>query len=448
VEWHGFWWRPNEADHRLPGTLTQRPDTSLALRLTGGLDGDEPETGDGLPQWPLLHGATANGELLTLVDCWTERQRTGLDRTPHEQELHVGKALVGCHLPRSNQQVFGSLRFEIEDLYYFCRHVGPPVPNEDEIPEPPDPESDQFDRGKFQYKLERESPHHSGCRQKRGRVEMSTRSAAISVSASNPTAYDKLLQEAGAFQDLLTLSTQAPCAISDLKLTLYAKKRRGRQVDLLAPGIVHPSPTAPGTTAFLFGLGDHTFTEIGKSWLDVRDKCLVACNLLLGSIYRPAGYVENRVLISVASAEALHRVLSTIEGLPNEDHAKLIEAVSNLDPVVKRWALDRIGRNEPSLKERLCYLLLRIDPEAITRLLSDGERWATRAKTARNNIAHGLVLTTPQKINQALAIIETTNSVVKLALLTELGIQPPSLRAIVEGDRTIAYARSSAAKHL
>lgn len=180
-----------------------------------------------------------------------------------------------------------------------------------------------------------------------------------------------------------------------------------------------------------FTCSDIPFEEIVPRWCAVRDRLRASTDLILALRYAPARYVESRLLMAVGAAEALHRVLGIEERpMPNAEFKKLREAMLELAPEDQRERLKSAIRNDMTLRDRLGALVNRPDQEAVSVLVPDVERWASRTVKARNDLAHE-GRTPRHELEELVAVVEVTTGVVILNLLHEIGLPADRQRAIV-----------------
>lgn len=158
--------------------------------------------------------------------------------------------------------------------------------------------------------------------------------------------------------------------------------------------------------------------------------------------------LETRLVTAVTAAETLHRGMSNLKGITDENHNALMACLDGLNEETRQWATDRLRRNEPSLKNRLLDMISNLDPEVVQYLIPSSERWATLAKNLRNEVAHGLKLTNDEQVEQAYAMIVTTMAIATLALLPKLGVPADKIYNMVEDNPAFGHVRSLARSYL
>ena len=173
------------------------------------------------------------------------------------------------------------------------------------------------------------------------------------------------------------------------------------------------------------------FEEVMPRWCGVRGRLQAAINMILGLRYAPARFVENNLLMAVGAAEALHRGLDIEEKpVPEAEFKKIRNAMLGQVPEEYRGRFKQAIRNSPTLRDRLLALAGRPDQEAIRQLVPDVGHWAKRTTRARNDLAHE-GKTPNHSIDELIAIVRVTSTVVVLNVLHELGLPVERQRQIV-----------------
>jgi hypothetical protein len=444
MEWRGNWWIPTAGDDQVPGVLVQKEDGLLVLTLEGGFPGASPRT-DELPEWDLVHGQ-CDDVPITLIEGRTISQRRRGGDILSEQGIISSRVLVGCHLDSMSQRLFGRIEFELENLYQFCSYAANWQAVDEDAERSP---KHEFQHGRFSYELDLSRPKSSTRSENQGVVREDVERAVAIITADVPQSADSMLQQAGVLQDLVTFSAQKACAFLSLGLTFFAKRKQAEKVNLVINPVVSPHPNDPGSRSFLFGLRDASFEQVGKAWVEQNDTYSVPRNLLLGLLYRGNGFLESRLLTVVAAAESLHRLINPdMSGLLPDKHSMIIEALSSLDSDAKKWAEQRVERNEPSLVERLLDLHENMDPEVRATLVPKAQRWASLARRHRDETAHGLRLSGAKKSVQVYSVVAVTSAVVSMTLLAELSVPSKSILMTIRDNPTIVHASRLARTHL
>ncbi|MEU7646894.1 HEPN domain-containing protein [Streptomyces huasconensis] len=242
-------------------------------------------------------------------------------------------------------------------------------------------------------------------------------------------------------QDLISLATHRAAGMIWLRLKLTPENSVStshglpveRNVDVLySPFVIgkHDAKAAAHHRMF-FTCEALPFEEIIPRWCDVHARLQSATNMLLGLQYAPARYVENNLLMAVGAAEVLHRGFD-IDELPIllKDFKAMREAMLAQVPEEYRKRIRGSLRNDPTLRDRLYALAARPDPEALSILVPDVDRWARRTTRARNDLAHE-GRTPNHKLQELVAILDVTTAVVLPNLLNELGLPAKRQREIV-----------------
>lgn len=439
MQQQGSWWRPGNAEEAVVGFLKQTSRGRITLTLAGGL-GDDDWHGETMPEWDILHGNTAAGKL-TLLSCRTVSERRRGEKL-RKQEIIAQWALLGIHLEHVGQEIFDELEIEIENLHQLCQTSNKPYE-----PGPRPRTMNSFSHKHYLIRLNRKVRGSNWHKQRRGYFQTKTQSTSVTVKTSEKVAISDLLETLRPLQDLVTFAAQEPCGIISLNASACTAGRR-HDIQILFHGIAKVKPKEKASVNFLFGFADLSFARLGRKWMQLFDEYSIPFNMTLGLMYWKSGPLETRIVTAVTAAEALHRKMRPIRGLTSSDHAKILAALNDLDPTLRRWAKDRVGRNDPSLKERLIDLVKQNDPVATAEILPDVERWATLAKKHRNDVAHGLRLTNDDQVEEALAVIVATSAIVALTMLSQLKVPSTQIAWAAQHHPQFRFARRHARKNL
>lgn len=152
--------------------------------------------------------------------------------------------------------------------------------------------------------------------------------------------------------------------------------------------------------------------------------------------------------MAAGAAEALHRGLRIDERpMPPAEFKKMREAMLELAPEAQRERLKGAIRNDMTLRDRLHALAARPDQQAMSEIVPDVDRWASRTVKARNDLAHEGD-TPNHSIEELVAVVEVTTAVVILNLLHELGLPAERQQAIVREHPQLRRTASLAGEWL
>jgi hypothetical protein len=472
--WRGRFWLPEHPDDIQRGILTYTPDKGLRLVLIGGftdnvwLPTENPHTrvlSSGTRRWPLIHGAVGN-QRATLIDCVAVSSSSYfMGREVAEQEIRAQVCLLGVLLTDPGAQVFSEVSVEIENLTGWDSRpdmvwkIEQPEagrrPTRWEISvEPAEPRTVTI--GDLTVELHRwyRLPSYDS---RRGRLEAATFAVShFTLSSTEPKSVDVWMETAGVLQDLITLAMDTPCAVlkAEVKPTDELKNDPNsavrNQVVVYARHVVNGDPDASGAEGwdapFILGVEGVAYEDVVTRWFKTHDRFRVACDMILGLIYRSEGYIQTQLITAVAAAEAFHQALRMKPPMPNSEFNKLKKALLAVVPDSrKRWLSEKLGRNAHTLKNRLTDLAARPDSRVMAELLPNPEGWASAAKDARNVVAHG------GKGNNDIvlmhAITEVTLAVVIVNLFHELRIPSERLMQSLTSTGRLTRAARLAREH-
>lgn len=436
--WRGYWWLPSSPTDKVPGRLVVSEDGACELQLVGGLDMAPLNSVALSDRVPIIYGE-AEGQVITLLNCFTVRRDGFGGRPVGYQDVHVHQALVGA-LVHENASVFRSAIVTLEHLTSWLaihdaveRDGGRGA--ETATLRQPEDQSCSVDGWTFTART-LVQPFHTSMERARLTVE-SEAAAYLVIQPPAPVAANEFYGPVLEIMDLLTLASGEASGQVDLTLihqqTIPHEDRDGSifQLDWRVEAFgsrthtARPREEAVKDWRFLFTCGDRAFDELLPAWLVLRRRAPEACNVYFGQKYARPTYTEVRLLLSAITAETLHESLYGNETeLPENEFLELrrraLEAIP--DPEQQRWVKEKL-RNTPSFRERLLSLAAKPDPTALAHVLPDADEWSRSLKDARNNLAH----TGNERTDDDIFHLErVTSSVIALILMSELGLSPES----------------------
>jgi hypothetical protein len=412
----------------------------------------------------VLHGV-ASGKRITLLDCSavasTSYGYLGRQQGPDEQRVRVTTALVGVHLDDADDAVFQTCEVAIEDLTTWAAEspLTAGVQFEDERPTGGHIEATSLDARIARIAgLTLRLVHYQtipSYNSLRGSTMAYIRHfATVKLLAEDSSALKDLRNHARSVQDLVSLGVHRAAGLLWMKLTLPpedVQRPTGfptlpREVSVYErPSSATGEPAAEGVSrGVLFTCLALPFETVVPRWFELRERYGASINLILALRYAPGGYLETQVSAAVTAAESMHRSLDLGPAMSKEEWTALKEGIKEAVPEGRRqWISERLGHNEPSLRQRLLQLAARPDPEAMNALLPDPSRWAQMATRARNDLAH-TGRTSGHTLDDLYAVTKVTTAVVLLNILSDLGLAAEQQqRVLVENADFSTAARIS-----
>lgn len=457
-EWSGLWWLPGAPDERVPGVLRYDRDGGAELTLIGTFEDrvmTSPRPGvthvhEGTRSWDVILGVAQNREI-TLLGCIptsTKRSFGARVKSPDKQVVSAQSALIGVHAANTEAALFEGLQISVEDVGRWAADGvfspsiggpgGTPFDGSGSIrAKPLESTSVLVDGTEYSLQHLRNPPFVD---ELRGRMTARIRDTVfLQIAPPDAWSFEEALESAKSLQDLISLATHRAAGVIWLRLKLKGDGPGAERHPMEGYVEVLYSPAAVGERdakaiehhRVFFTCSDIPFQEIVPRWCAVRDRLRASTDLILALRYAPAQYVESRLLMAVGAAEALHRALGIEElPMPNAEFKKMREAMLEVAPEGQRERLKSAIRNDVTLRDRLGALVNRPDQKAVSVLVPDVERWASRTVKARNDLAHE-GRTPRHEFEELVAVVEVTTGVVILNLLHEIGLPADRQRAIV-----------------
>jgi hypothetical protein len=415
-------------------------------------------------EWAVIHGVVSN-KPVTLVDCVVSKSTSyWIGTEVAEQEIRAERAILGVLLKDASYQGFSGIQIEVENLTEW--DYRPDLTFEIKYDENHkytdwtihvDPADERtVTVGDLTVALKRwyTLPNHDV---RRGRLQGATSAtSAFALSSDSPKSLDEWTAYASVAEDLITVATDAPSAVLRHRL-IPTDELAGdedahtrREVFVYENRIIKGDMDAEGAKGsdalFTLGVDGVDYETIVRRWFEVRECFRVACNMILSLIYQSDGYIQPQLITAVAAAEAFHQALELPPPIPDSEFKALKKALKAAIPENRRkWLSEKLGRNNPTLRERLLELASRPDEGVMKQLLPSPEGWANAAKDARNNVAHGS--DSAAQIELLYAVTEVATAVVIVNLLHELGVPTERVLYAITNRGRLARAARLSRKH-
>ncbi|MCC3328056.1 HEPN domain-containing protein [Nocardia abscessus] len=453
----GIWWKPDDPEVQFPGTLAISADGEATLDLLGGFplmvwekigQGAYGYGGDRL-RLPIVHGNSAGTEI-TLLDCReSDAVYPWASNGPRAQQLSSYRTIVGVHLQAASDAIFiaATLRFENLQQWLGLGNINHTFDRDGKVRRAeinmPEPLSVDVDGLAFRVAM-----HSStfGFDVRRGEMDVIAKtSTTLEIRSSVPRTHDGFNEIAISMGDLLTLASGESCAILSYSLELDKKRidefpdvqKDGtvgtRMIERTITTIVHApqiadlqpeeKPIIP-KQRFLFTCADMDFERLIPSWLPLYQKLKPATDILFSLTYGPPRFIQVQALTAGVALEAMHRFLypEALTMLPHDFEQLQNAALSGLVDEEDRERLQKTMRNEPSYKQRIEELASIPDTAAVSSIIPDIKKWASKQTRIRNGIAHALDDKAGGDVTEMFITYERARKLLYLILMHELGL--------------------------
>lgn len=264
------------------------------------------------------------------------------------------------------------------------------------------------------------------------------------VEADEPLVFGEILgRYLRPLQHLMTFASDEGVAMRDVTLRTPAG---GSEVTPIFAPVLTPDREDPGVWQPLFRLPEAPagFEDLIPRWFDFYGRVEPLLDLLLLQKYiSRVPFVEQRLLMNAQAAEGLHQRLPDRFGqhsLEPEDHSLLIDELETCvsDDRLRRWARDRLRRNDPSFRQRLLDLIEHAGSAVKDILRPTPEEWASRVRKARDRWTHWSTETGGATDGAELrALVEGLSVVLSSCVLAGLGFGDERREEIIR--RSSAY---------
>jgi hypothetical protein len=444
-EYQGYWWLPDKAERKVPGTLKFDPDEGARLELLGSLKGVE-DFGSMLDP-ELILGLSSKREPITLQDCGETKSNMTIGQGFATSSFNADTVFVGDHFQSPTEVGFERLFVEYLHLDAWAGvsgfelripddHKTHPMMVTHTKPQP----LTAAVRDEYEVTLSFTATRKSSSLPL---TEVTiTQRPVLSIKFPEKKSIDDLTDIAYRMQHLLSFGTRRsvhPVAVwgetgpvGETKLVAVNYRSIGRR---------GANKKRPMPHEMLFGLGDLPggFETTVERWLERAEVLDPVYRLYLGTIYNPQSYIEQRFLNLVQALEVYHRrAIGTLD-LPVDEHQRRKEQILEAVPNQHRdWLVGKLEySNEPNLARRLKDIMRRyreIASSIAGASSKDRDKFLYEVVTTRNYHTH---FDQSKEIEAARGeelywITQELKLLIEICLLGEIGFEDERIRDLIK----------------
>ena len=390
----GWWWQPEDPSDRVAGVLSLDYE-GLSVDLIGSLS--RLEDMGRVTAFPVLHGATTDGVLVTLMDSAVTRETLIMPALGRSTRLQPGAALIGDHVADPQRGTWAGCSIELERMTAWASPFGferSLVNDGSRLNEA----SLRYDRPPS---VDRQIPGAAlsiGPKQTVSDDLVHEAKIVVTVEADfaldRPATLEEIYQRF--FKPLLNLvilATQKPTSIISIRLAARAEAPR-KWVEVVtrrpAPASEERQRLFPMDALFLLpDLLDASADALGL-WYAAAAKVERAFDLVSAVRGTPRLFLDHRFLNAAIAVESYHEKRFGDRTMPKKAWDRIavaaVEAAGNAELAVE--IRNRMATlNKPSLRDRI-QGLLDLGAQSLCELLPDPDGLATRASRLRNDLTH------------------------------------------------------------
>jgi DNA-binding Xre family transcriptional regulator len=455
-EYMGVWWKPENPDDKLSGTLRISSDQRAELTLIGSFR--EVKELDHFFEHPMLLGVA--GKQITLVRCAEVGYNIaspGVVTTRYLADLVFLGALVPEPAGLALEQVYASYEYlgswsrqsgykhsyhhdEDKNLTGFTlTYTRPPV------------QAARVEGAQIRFV----GGFHFGG-EKWGELKAG-QTVRLNVKPDSPTTFEQIRSRyLHPLQNLIAFGVGHPTAELNVNGTLAdkGKRRHQREVEILfhrgMRGLRGTKALAPWDMLFTLAdlredLGSHL-----TNWLEKSKKLSPVFNLYFGTVFNPSMYGEHRFLSLAQAAESYHRLTARRQSILDsekfdplrEQLCEIIEGADLPKPAADTYTSKLAFLNEIVLKDRLRELLS-LETDRVKTMIPDPEAFIKDVATTRNYLTH---FTKKNKDRAAsggslLRVTEQLQYLLECRLLAELGFSGEKVEELMRRSHGRRYTR-------
>jgi len=381
---HGWWWLPDDAEHRIPGTLDLREPGKPILRLFA-------DRQMSLSVVPVILGEVIGGSEVTLHECWLESGRSGWPSDRMKVfEYAPMRTFLGTAIPIKQDAKFCKASVEFLELLPWLGSSGIEIQGSFGA-NYVRPEPIHADLGFGSLDIYRGAQSHLALH-RFSVEEVAAVGVELKSSLDLDTWHNQVLHPLENFLTLATGRAVLRRALSFRPIIEPERQQHIPDVVVLERGTKGWTPSAEPLrpTEMLFSFEDvaEEWQGVISKWFVLSEKAGGALSLLFSTDYKPDMYVEQRFLSILHAAEALHRAINGGTE-PDEEHtSRLREILDGAPDKHRSWLEEKLRySHEFSLRKRIRQLISE-SGEVGARLVANPRKWVELLVDLRGGLVH------------------------------------------------------------
>lgn len=399
-----YWWLPN-SDDMFYGTIYYKPNDAPLLKLEGSFSEFTPNANEYLSN-VLIHGRTANGISITLVDAYQKTNRMFLPGLT-TSEFFCSRLLIGEEHIFSNNAKFESTILEFDSLSAWLTRA----PFEEKT------NTSKKKDGAYQLTYKRQKTINISIESIQSTIKLYS---SISVDGNSHMRkaihkdYIKLRpkkkQNLSWYLDIIfnlriLLSFLIGQPINPISIKLINKKKAHKRignvfqnspVSLCIPHYKEEviSNLEPNEILFPFVSIKRKIKNCFKNWFQKKDLLKTTNQLLFGMLIQKNLPIEFKYMALIQAFEAYHRTYSKGKYLPNTKYEQIKKTITDAFPSsissAHRDALkSRIKYgNEYSLRKRFDNAIKSMPKSLSNKILANDPKYISKIIDTRNYLTH------------------------------------------------------------
>ena len=440
IETHGYFWLPDEPDHRLSGTLRISENGETSLELFGAFDSPFNRLRNRQrPRRLRILGITDKKYDVTLIDCIvTNQSDTVIGNIPlSKSSIHVGWVFSGIHFVEK-EITFSSMSFSVEGLdEWFCFQHRPFSSTGDlrgsitlhySAPEPIVVQlSDNLT-----IRMHMRAGQHSGLFDQTLTTKMS-----IQIDSSSKLLFAEFLEVMERIRTFICLALDQVLNYTFVAGLLQAPNEPSTPRDIVEIYTTFDAYDSPKQDIrlghFLIPFQDvaDNLGEYLRQWFDGYAEYEPTYNLYFAVASNRFMHLEGRLLFLVQGIESLHRRRLPEPRMPIAEFDSLVAAVAESAPSKwSDWLKTKLKyANEPSLRSRMNQMISPFNDLFGT--ATARKNFVNKVVNTRNYFTHYDNRIQDQAVTDPEALLQLTDKLeglVQLRLLELLGMENEEIK--------------------
>ncbi len=398
IELKGYWWLPNSAQNRLPGTLTFSQEGGAFLEVVGVFSTERIVQ---IEQPIIILGITQQGKPVTLYKClYTQWSYPLVGLGGGKYRVHV--VFEGVHFDAEEKIKFHKLCGSYTDLDAWVDIYGFSIEQENangkftSTIRYEKPASQFFDVGDgFEVGIGFSS-HGPDQSIVQTEVKISQRAYLVIKSNNGDVGFADLFKRLNIFSYLLQNAVQrVPYPISVFGFSKENSQEREGREPYYPEIYIYYQPIESMLDhkekipqEFLFTFRDLTAEQI-VTWFSSFDKYETVIHLYRSLFFSNRLFIDTKFLNIVQALESLHSILFNNQYLPNDKFVEQKEKVLQVIPSeFIEWVNDALSNANYKRLRLKIFEILDTKKEVISKFIDDMDLFARRVTGTRNNLVH------------------------------------------------------------
>ena len=390
---------PEKPEIELQGTLVYSLEEGIELNLLGEFD--DLHLSDKPHDINLICGFTTKGKEISLYKCFESHRSSSMPGIATSKYI-VNYLFVGKYFKTRTELVFNNLTAEIDKLSPWVRKYGFKKTEYDKALQKTTVVYERPQEIKFkiadgiigQFNFSFTAPFTKNI----PKINLEQKSH-LELRLDHLKHFDKIIKDYFHFQNFLTVGLYHLTHPISIKLRdesfQQADASNKEKIDIrlfFRPHILQNQTKKNHARDFLFSYEDveTDFEKFIQHWFENENLLKPVISMIVDSFNHNSPFTENSFLNIVQGLETYHRRFENNANIPKEKHKQRVtEILDTVHEKHKKWLESKLHfSNEPTLHQRLEFLLEENRNETLDKIIADKSKFIKDVKNSRNYYTH------------------------------------------------------------